>query len=82
MFHQFSVLGRFPSDDTIHYPGTLGQPLIVPCISPKAVPEASFSWSIAESTTDPYATSVALSARVTMDEYGTNFPIHTWCPFY
>ena len=71
-FYIFAVLGFWHHTDPVSYTGNLGQPLIVPCISPpKSVPKATFSWSLIESKYDKNPRSLELSSNITTDEYGT-----------
>ena len=73
IFIFFAVLGFWHHTDPVTYTGNLGQPLIVPCISPpKSVPKATFSWSLIESKYDKNPRSLELSGNITTDEYGTS----------
>ncbi len=66
----FPALGRYPPTMVQTYTADEGDFLMIPCMEVKSVPDATYSWGLAETEDDESPQSLDLSERLVINPKG------------
>ena len=69
-FWIFSALGRYPPSAVQTYSGDEGNNMMVPCKEVKSVPDATYSWALAETEEDENPKSLSPNKRIVVSPEG------------
>ena len=64
------ALGRYPPSAVQTYTGDEGDPLMVPCLEVKSVPDATYAWALAETEEDESPKNLDQTERLVVDPRG------------
>ena len=64
------ALGRYPPSAVQTYTGDEGDPLMVPCLEVKSVPDATYAWALAETEEDESPKNLDQTERLVVSPRG------------